>query len=314
MTRAMVLPRPVKRRQISGVTASEFLRHLPPALLLYPVLASPLAAQHVLLVEEGGKFALVRAANGTNPCVEKEGKVVSTNGYKFALKGVPGYLPVFVTVRNVNVRTTYLTTTHQGGQFNNDFHFDAEFETGYHLKDVFVVLALDTEQRGRSLFLWEVGELVPNEGRYVHIIVPMDSPIGSGRYTFHLFSGGAEVLQSLVSFGDREVALNRMVAAQIKDVREAGPKLYMGLGPEYPPAMKKRNIKGQAVISVRIGANGDVFDPVVKSATDPAFGEAALAAVKLWRFLPKVKNGYPVETKADVPVVFAPPGPAADKT
>jgi TonB family protein len=297
------------------VTRPTSLRRLPsPGLLLALILPSSLAAQHVLLVDDGGKFALVRAATGTSPCVEKEGKVVPTNGYKFALKEVPEFLPVFVTVRNVNVRTTYLTSTHQGGQFNNDFHFDAEFETGYHLKDVFVVLAMDTEQGGRALFLWEVGELVPKKGRNVHIIVPMDSAIGSSRYTFHLFSGGAEVLQSLVSFGDREVALNRMVAARIKDVQEAGPKLFMGLGPEYPPALRKQNTKGQAVITVRIGANGAVFDPVVKSATDPAFGEAALAAVKLWRFLPMVKNGYPVETKADVPVVFTPPGPQADTT
>ena len=76
---------------------------------------------------------------------------------------------------------------------------------------------MDTEDRGMALFLWEVGELTPNKGRDVHIIVPMTSAIGSSRYTFHLFSGGAEVLQSLVSFGERNTALNRMVAARIKD-------------------------------------------------------------------------------------------------
>ena len=296
------------------MTATRFSRLLAPALLLLCLPAARLGAQHVLLVEDEGKFYVVRAADGDKPRVEKDGKVVTLNAYRYALKDVPEYLPAFVTVRNVSVKTTYATVRTGAEQINNDFHFDAEFETGYHLRDVFVVLALDTEQGGKRLFLWEVGELKPNKGRDVHIIAPMEAAVGSGRYTFHLFSGGAEVLQSQVSFGERNAALNRMVAARIKDVHEAVPKLFMGLGPEYPPALRKQNIKGRAVISVRIGANGDVFDPVIKSATDPAFGDAALAAVKLWRFLPKVSNGYPVETMADVPVVFTPPNPSPDKT
>ena len=74
---------------------------------------------------------------------------MTTNAYRFALKDVPEYLPAFVAVRNVTVKITYLTTRSGADQINNDFHFDAEFETGYHLKDVFVVLALDTEDRGR---------------------------------------------------------------------------------------------------------------------------------------------------------------------
>ena len=65
---------------------------------------------------------------------------------------------------------------------------------------------------------------------------------------------------------------------------------------------------------MRIGSNGDLLDPVIKSASQPAFGEAALRAVKLWRFLPRVKNGYPVETVADVPIVFTLPGPESDKS
>ena len=296
------------------MTPTALSRMLAPALLLLPLLTARLGAQHVLLAKDEGKFYVVRAADGDKPRVEKDGKVVTLNAYRYALKEVPEYLPAFVAVRNVSVKITYLTTRSGADQINNDFHFDAEFETGYHLKDVFVVLAMDTEDRGMALFLWEVGELTPNKGRDVHIIVPMTSAIGSSRYTFHLFSGGAEVLQSLVSFGERNTALNRMVAARIKDVQEAMPKLFMGLGPAYPPALRKQNLKGRAVISVRIGANGDVFDPVIKSATDPAFGDAALAAVKLWRFLPKVSNGYPVETMADVPVVFTPPNPSPDKT
>jgi TonB family protein len=282
--------------------------------LLLPFLAPPLAAQHVLVAEDGGKMLLVCGANGTVPCVEKEGKVVPITPHGFALRSVPEYLPVYVAVRNVNVRTTYMSTQSGTGQFSNDFHFNADFETSYRLKDVFVVLALSSERSGDTLFLWEVGALEPNRPKGVSIIVPMPGPIGSARYTLHVFSGGAEVLQTLLPFGERYAALNRMVASRIKDVHNAPPQLFFAPPPEYPPALRKANIKGQAVISGRIVANGEVLDPVVKSATDPAFGQAALDAVKQWRFLPRVKDDYPVETKADLPIVFAPPNPSNDRS
>jgi TonB family protein len=266
------------------------------------------AAQHVLVAEDGGQMLLVCSANGDVPRVQKEGKIVPIVPHGFALREVPEFAPIFVKVNNVSVRTTYS----DGGQLNNDFHFNADFETDSHLTDVFVVIALDSERAGKTLFLWGIGTLEPKKIKSVSIIVPMDSPIGSGRYALHVFSGGAEVLQSLVPFMESEGALDRMVASRIKEVHNAPPKFFFGPAPEYPAELKKANLKGHAVVSVRIGANGAVYDPFVKSATDPAFGEAALRAVKTWRFLPKVKDDYPLETKVDVPIVFARPNPTAD--
>jgi TonB family protein len=272
------------------------------------LMAQSVSAQHVLLAGDGGQLYLVCSANGTVPRVQKDGKIVPIIPHGFALREVPEFAPYFVTVSNVNVRTTFSN----GGQLNNDFYFNADFEADTRLTDVFVVLALDSERAGKTLFLWEVETLEPRKPKGVSIIVPMDSPIGSGHYGLHVFSGGAEVMQSMVPFMESEAALNRMVASRIKDVHNAPPKFFFGPFPEYPPGLKKANLKGQAIISVRIGANGDVYDPLVKSATDPAFGEAALRAVRIWRFLPKVKDDYPVETKVDIPIVFARPNPAAD--
>lgn len=119
------------------------------------------------------------------------------------------------------------------------------------------------------------------------------------------------MLQSLLPVGEDERALNRMVATRIKDVHDAPPKFFFGPQPVYPKDLVKTNSKGRAVISVRVGANGAIFDPSVKSASDPAFGEAALRAVKLWRFLPRVKDGYAMETNVDIPIVFDAPKPPA---
>jgi TonB family protein len=271
------------------------------------LLARPVSAQHVLLAEDGGKMLLVCAADGNRPCVQKDGKVVTIEPHGFGLGSVPEFAPYFVTVRNVNVQSSYMTLTGGSQQLNNDFHFNAELETEYRLKDVFIVLSLETERMGKSLFLWGVGTLEPHEKKGISVVVPMSTPLGSGHYQFRLFSGGAELFQSLLPVGEDERALSRMVATRIKDVRDAPPKFFFGPKPVYPRELLKTNAKGRAVISVRIGANGAVFDPSVKSASDPAFGEAALHAVRLWRFLPRVKDGYATEMNVDIPVVFDEP-------
>jgi TonB family protein len=279
--------------------------------LAFLALNRPVSAQHVLLAGDGDQLFLVSSANGAKPRVQKDGKPVLIDPRGFALQDVPEFAPVFVAVTNVDARTEVTSTSQGGGQVNNTFYFTGDFKCASELTDVFVVLALDSERGGKRLFLWEVGTLAPNKTKSVTIAAPMNGPMGAANYNIHLFAGGAEVLQSMLSSGDTDRGLSRMVADRIKDVHNAPPQFFLGPRPEYPPALKKANLKGQAVVSVRIGAHGDVFDPAVKSATDPAFGAAALQAVKFWRFLPRVRDDYPVETKVDIPIVFSPPAPAA---
>jgi TonB family protein len=98
-----------------------------------------------------------------------------------------------------------------------------------------------------------------------------------------------------------------MVAKRIAGRPEADPEAFVGPAPEYPASLAKVKGHGKAVVPVRVGADGRIHDPVIKTATDPAFGEAALAAVRLWRFLPRIQGGHPVESKVDMPFEFAPP-------
>jgi TonB family protein len=276
------------------------------ALLLVPLLTGRLAAQHVLLADDAGTMTVVRAANGVHALVEKNGKLVEISTRGFVLREVPEYLPVFVDVRDVAAQLNY-TQANGGGQLNNDFYFRATVETSYPLTDVFIVLYYETQSGKRALILNGIGKLEPHRSMPVSIFVPMDTPLGNGHYTIHLFSGGAEVLQSQIPYMTRENALDRMVAKRIADVTAAAPKFFVGPPPEYPASLKKAGLKGQATVSIRVGANGAVNDAVVESASDPAFGDAALVAIRVWRFLPKVKDGHPVETKVDVPFIFSPP-------
>lgn len=282
------------------------------AFLLFSALAGSLSAQNVLLTEYDGKLNVVLRARGNSPCVKVKDKLVTADGLRFVLKPVKEYLPVFVSVRNLDVKTSYLDVN--GSSLNNDFHFRASLETPYQLQDVFVVLELDTESAGKMLFLQEVGQLEPRDPKSIAIVVPLSSALGSGRYHFHLFSGGMEVLQSEIPPLQCDQALDNMIAARLPAGPDAAPQIFIGPGPEYPEALLKTKTTGNAMISLRIGSNGRVYDPAVKSATDPAFGEAALKAVRLWRFLPRMKNGRPVETQAVLPIDFTPPVKAEKKS
>jgi TonB family protein len=209
-------------------------------------------------------------------------------------------------VRDVFASDSYLITA-DSGSASNTFLFNATLETGYALKDVFLVLELLPENTEKTIFLMEVGDLVPFKDKAIELKVPMTRRLGSGTYHLHLFSQGEEVFQSGIPSEEREAALDRMVAERIQGVQAASPKLLFGPAPEYPKALKAANVRGQAVIALRIGTNGAVLGPVVKSATDPAFGQEALAAIRVWRFLPTVKASVPVDTNAQIPFSFEPP-------
>jgi TonB family protein len=128
-----------------------------------------------------------------------------------------------------------------------------------------------------------------------------------GHYEFYLFSGGREVFNSMMPMGEMESALNRMVRQRIKGVDQAAAQPFLCPAPEYPKALFRKKIGGTATVSFVIDTGGAVYGPTVVKASQPEFGEAALAAIRQWRFLPKVKGGYPVETRAEMPFEFAPP-------
>jgi TonB family protein len=65
--------------------------------------------------------------------------------------------------------------------------------------------------------------------------------------------------------------------------------------PVYPPALKGSHVAGEAAVSFVVDAYGRVRVPVVTDATEPEFGEAALVAIKQWRFLPPQLAGLPIQ-------------------
>ena len=66
-------------------------------------------------------------------------------------------------------------------------------------------------------------------------------------------------------------------------------------GPFYPPELRKKQIEGIAEVYFIVDEKGLVERADVKTASNPAFGRAAVAAVLSWRFAPLTRQGKPVK-------------------
>jgi TonB family protein len=268
---------------------------------------SRLAAQSVLCVEHHGKAAVVRQIRNGFLYVEENGKLVRAEKDRCGLIKTEEYYPAFVSVGKVEVRTSGLLLHNSANEINNDFMFRGEFKSPYRLHNVFLVLEMETQRVGAAIFYQEIGELEPGVTRPLALRVPMHEAIGSGKYKMHLFSDGAELLHSQLPPAYREEQLDRMVAKRIKGVVNAEPRPFFGPQPDYPESLRHDPKKGSVLVGFRILGNGVVADPEIKSATDPAFGQVALDCIRLWRFLPRMRDGRPQEMTVTMPFEFALP-------
>ena len=267
--------------------------------------ASAARAQHFLAIREDNKLQVVVAAHRTLPVIKEGDKLRVVQTSHFVLGKGGEYLPCHVAVRHVEVKTSALLLSGVD-EINKEFSLEADLETSYDLEYVFVVIVLHQDQ-GDSLFLWEVGDLRAREPKRISARVPTHASNQGGRYEFYLFSRGRELFQTMMPIGAMEAALNHMVRERIKDVRNAPPQPFVGPTPEFPKTLFKRRVGGRAILAFTIARNGSVRDATVKEATQPEFGEAALAVIREWRFLPRVKNGVPVEAEATMPFEFTAP-------
>lgn len=81
------------------------------------------------------------------------------------------------------------------------------------------------------------------------------------------------------------------------------PRVVYQPGPVLSSELR-RKAPGTVTILFTVDESGRVSDPIVQTATDPAFERPALAAVKQWKFEPGKKNGQAVRFRMRVPITF----------
>jgi protein TonB len=73
--------------------------------------------------------------------------------------------------------------------------------------------------------------------------------------------------------------------------------------PEYPPEAGRARLEGAVVLLAVIGKDGTVQDLRVKSGS-PVLAQAAINAVRQWRYRPYLLNGEPVEVDTQITINF----------
>jgi protein TonB len=85
--------------------------------------------------------------------------------------------------------------------------------------------------------------------------------------------------------------------------RVAQANLIHDVPPQYPPEAGRARIEGTVVLMAVIGQDGTVKDVRVESGL-PTLAQAAIDAVKQWRYKPYMIDGEPVEVDSRITINF----------
>ena len=81
------------------------------------------------------------------------------------------------------------------------------------------------------------------------------------------------------------------------------PKLISSVPPVYPPAAKEARVDGDVIVHAVIDKNGNVSEATVISGPS-ILRQAAVNAVRGWKYSPSVLNGQPIASDATVTLKF----------
>lgn len=82
-----------------------------------------------------------------------------------------------------------------------------------------------------------------------------------------------------------------------------GPKLIHKIDPVYPTAAKKAGVEGSVILQVTINAQGEVSEVKLERGHD-LLKDAAMEAVRQWRYRPTLLNGNPIAVVVAVTIEF----------
>jgi len=83
------------------------------------------------------------------------------------------------------------------------------------------------------------------------------------------------------------------------------PKPISRERPIYPPGMRRSGLQGEVTVGFTVDAQGGVINAAVVRSNNPGFDDAALECVRKWKFQPGTRDGKPVETSMQLPIIFS---------
>ncbi|MGO9088635.1 MAG: energy transducer TonB [Candidatus Sulfotelmatobacter sp.] len=117
---------------------------------------------------------------------------------------------------------------------------------------------------------------------------------------------------TLIAFGLLIVPLIASQSVQLTDIPTCPPSVDDAknypenmIRPKYPKDDLRKGVPGIVELRAVVTPEGRTGDLAVLNG-DPEFAQAALAAIRKWRFHPELKQGQPVETTYKIHVRFNP--------
>lgn len=163
-----------------------------------------------------------------------------------------------------------------------------------------VVATVEMSQNGEVVSAPMISALVGTRA-----IVTTSAP---ERSLFHFYVLEVERVPTATvrELGLRE-AWRRTATYAVDGVEVLPPRKISGAAADYPEEAKRERIEGVVVIGLRVDAEGVVTEARVVRGLGGGLSEAALRAVRSWRFEPARKAGEPVPVRFEVTVSFQPP-------
>lgn len=110
--------------------------------------------------------------------------------------------------------------------------------------------------------------------------------------------GGSGNMPVLAKTPETQPAKRVRVAARVAEAN-----LIHDVPPQYPPEAGRERVEGTVILMAVIGKDGAVKDVRVESGL-PLLAQAAIDAVKQWRYKPYLLNGEPVEIDSRITINF----------
>jgi TonB family protein len=127
----------------------------------------------------------------------------------------------------------------------------------------------------------------------------------NGREIFHMSPGVGQAESPGNTDGPGVQRASTIEPARVLDLSPAAVEgnLLHRVEPEYPEEARRQQIQGLVVLDVRISRDGEVQQVNVVSG-QPVLADAAIKAVKMWRFNPRTLNGQATEMQTTVTLNF----------
>ena len=105
----------------------------------------------------------------------------------------------------------------------------------------------------------------------------------------------------------KEPELQRLVTEPVYSLKEVDQAPVATSQPPaaYPRTLRTQRLEGSVDVGFTITSKGVVLDPHAVSSTNEGFEQAAIDAVRKWKFKPAMKDGKAVYTKVLVTLTFS---------